>query len=134
MKNILYILLISFISLTIIISCAKTDDSSSSSSSSETTTTATSNACPAENWWQLMEGSTSRNVSLFVTPTLSRHAEQSGAMFFRLKIAFNAVDFPALDRPTNAISLPESSGNCDTWLALLINFMFSKFKITACIV
>jgi hypothetical protein len=55
-------------------------------------------------------------------------------MFFRPKIAFNAVDFPALDLPTNAISLPESSGNCDTWFALLIKFMFSKFKITACIV
>ncbi|SVE45080.1 uncharacterized protein METZ01_LOCUS497934, partial [marine metagenome] len=77
MKNILYILLISFISLTIIFSCAKTDDSSRSSRSS------TSNVCPAENWWQLMDGSTSRNVSLFSTPTLSRHSEQgSGRVLY----------------------------------------------------
>ena len=68
-KNIL-IILSTFLSLTII-SCAKEDDSSSSSSSSGTTTTTTSNACQ-------IEGSTSRNVSLFSTPTLSRHTEQSG--------------------------------------------------------
>ena len=74
MKKILQILLISCFSLTII-SCAKKDDSSSSSSSSGTTTTTTAtttpNACQTE-------GSTSRNVSLFSTPTLSRHSERSG--------------------------------------------------------
>jgi len=71
-KNIL-IILSTFLSLTII-SCAKEDDSSSSSSSSGTTTTTTAtttpNACQTE-------GSTSRNDSLFSTPTLSRHTEQS---------------------------------------------------------
>jgi len=71
-KNIL-IILSTFLSLTII-SCAKEDDSSSSSSSSGTTTTTTTtttpNACQTE-------GSTSRNVSLFSTPTLNRHTEQS---------------------------------------------------------
>jgi len=70
MNKVLYIILISLFSLTII-SCAKKDDSSSSSSSSGTTTTTTLNACQTE-------GSTSRNVSLFSTPTLSRHTEQSG--------------------------------------------------------
>jgi hypothetical protein len=55
-------------------------------------------------------------------------------MFFRAKIAFNAVDFPELDLPTNAISLPKSSGNSGNRFALLINCMFSKFKIAACIV
>jgi hypothetical protein len=73
MKKILFILLSTFLSLTII-SCAKEDDSSSSSSSSGTTTTTTatttSNACQ-------IEGSTSRNDSPFSTPTLSRHTEQS---------------------------------------------------------
>ena len=73
MKKILFLFLSTFISL-IIISCAKNDDSSSSSSSSGTTTTTTAtttpNACQTE-------GSTSRNVSLFSTPTLSRHTEQS---------------------------------------------------------
>jgi len=76
MNKVLYIILISLFSLTII-SCSKEDDSSSSSSSSGTTTTTTSNTCPAENWWQLMEGSTSRNVSLFATPTLSRNSERT---------------------------------------------------------
>jgi len=79
MKKIFFILLSTFLSLTII-SCAKEDDSSSSSSSSGTTTTTTDdttttatttpNACQTE-------GSTSRNDSLFSTPTLSRHTEQS---------------------------------------------------------
>jgi len=73
MNKVLSIILISLFSL-IIISCAKKDDSSSSSSSSGTTTTTTTtttrNACQTE-------GSTSRNVSLFSTPTLSRHTEQS---------------------------------------------------------
>jgi len=73
MNKVLSIILISLFSL-IIISCAKKDDSSSSSSSSGTTTTTTAtttpNACQTE-------GSTSRNVSLFSTPTLSRHTEQS---------------------------------------------------------
>ena len=73
MKKILFLFLSTFISLTII-SCAKEDDSSSSSSSSGTTTTTTAtttpNACQTE-------GSTSRNDSLIVTPTLSRHTEQS---------------------------------------------------------
>jgi len=78
MKNVLFIFLIYCFSL-FIISCAKKDDSSSSSSSSGTTTTTTTtttatttpNACQTE-------GSTSRNDSLFSTPTLSRHTEQSG--------------------------------------------------------
>ena len=78
MSKIIFIFLSTLLSLTII-SCAKEDDSSSSSSSSGTTTTTTttttatttSNACQTE-------GSTSRNVSLFSTPTLSRHTEQSG--------------------------------------------------------
>jgi len=73
MNKVLSIILISLFSL-IIISCAKKDDSSSSSSSSGTTTTTTTtttrNACQTE-------GSTSRNDSLFSTPTLSRHTEQS---------------------------------------------------------
>ena len=73
MNKVLSIILISLFSL-IIISCAKKDDSSSSSSSSGTTTTTTAtttpNACQTE-------GSTSRNDSLFSTPTLSRHTEQS---------------------------------------------------------
>jgi len=83
MKKFLFVFLISCFSLTII-SCSKKDDSSSSSSSSgATTTTTTSNICPAENWWQLMEGSTSRNVSLFGNPTLSRHSEQgSGRVLY----------------------------------------------------
>jgi len=89
MKKFLFVFLISCFSLTII-SCAKKDDSSSSSSSSgattddtTTTTTTTPNTCPAENWWQLMEGSTSRNVSLFAPRTLSRHSEQgSGRVLY----------------------------------------------------
>jgi len=71
MKNI-YIILILIFSFTII-SCAKKDESTDTT----TTTTTTSNICPAENWWQLMEGSTSRNVSLFGTPTLSRNSERT---------------------------------------------------------
>jgi len=82
MNKVLYIILISIFSLTVI-SCSKKDDSSNSSSSSGTTTSSTSKTCPAENWWQLMEGSTSRNVSLFSTPTLSRHSEQgSGRVLY----------------------------------------------------
>jgi len=82
MKKILFVFLISCFSLTII-SCAKKDDSSSSSSSSGATTSSTSNVCPAENWWQLMEGSTSRNVSFFGNPTLNRHSEQgSGRVLY----------------------------------------------------
>jgi len=81
MSKFFHVILISLFSLTVI-SCAKKDDSSSSSSSSGTTTTttsSTSNVCPAENWWQLMgKGSTSRNVSLFATPTLSRNSERTG--------------------------------------------------------
>jgi len=77
MNKVLSIILISLFSL-IIISCAKKDDSSSSSSSSGSTTTTTTtttetttrNACQTE-------GSTSRNDSLFSTPTLNRHNEQS---------------------------------------------------------
>ena len=54
------------------------DDTTTTTTTDNTTTTAiTPNSCPADNWWQLMEGSTSRNVSLFSTPTLSRHTEQS---------------------------------------------------------
>ena len=83
MSKIFHIILISLFSLTVI-SCSKSsdDDSSTTSTTSttdedSTTTSSTSNTCPAENWWQLMEGSTSRNVSLFGNPTLSRHSEQS---------------------------------------------------------
>ena len=72
MKKVLYIILISLFSLTVV-SCSKKDSSSSSSSSGATT----ANTCPAENWWQLMAGSTSRNVSLFSTPTLSRNSAQT---------------------------------------------------------
>jgi len=79
MKKGLFILLIFCFSLTII-SCAKKDDSSSSSSSSGTTTTTTDDttttATTTPNACQI-EGITSRNVSLFSTPTLSRHSEQS---------------------------------------------------------
>jgi len=87
MNKVLYIILISLFSLTVI-SCSKDDDSSSTSTTpatdeDTTTTTTTPNTCPAENWWQLMEGSTSRNVSLFSTPTLSRHSEQgSGRVLY----------------------------------------------------
>jgi len=84
MSKILQIILISLFSLTVI-SCSKSsdDDSSTTSTTSTTdedttTTSSTSNTCPAENWWQLMEGSTSRNVSLFATPTLSRNSERTG--------------------------------------------------------
>ena len=81
MNKIIFIFLSTFLSLTII-SCAKKDDSSSSSSSSGTTTTTTTtttpNACPAKNWWQLMEGSNSRNLSLVGNSKLSRHSEQGG--------------------------------------------------------
>ncbi len=81
MNKIIFIFLSTFLSLTII-SCSKKDDSSSSSSSSGTTTTTTTtttpNACPAKNWWQLMEGSNSRNLSLVGNSKLSRHSEQGG--------------------------------------------------------
>jgi len=73
MKKFLFVFLISCFSLTVI-SCAKKDDSSSSSSSSGTTTTTTTT--PTRNACQI-EGSTSRNDSLFSTPTLNRHTEQS---------------------------------------------------------
>ena len=83
MNKVLYIILISLFSLTVI-SCSKSsdDDSSTTSTTSTTdedttTTSSTSNTCPAENWWQLMEGSTSRNVSLVGNPTLSRHSERT---------------------------------------------------------
>jgi len=83
MSKILQIILISLFSLTVI-SCSKSsdDDSSTTSTTSTTdedttTTSSTSNTCPAENWWQLMEGSTSRNVSLFGNPTLSRNSERT---------------------------------------------------------
>jgi len=80
MNKVLYLILISLFSLTVI-SCSKSsdDDSSTTSTTDEdtTTTSSTSNTCPAENWWQLMEGSTSRNVSLFSTPTLSRNSERT---------------------------------------------------------
>jgi len=81
MNKILYIIFIYLFSLTVI-SCSSKDDDSSSTSTTPatdedtTTTTTTPNTCPAENWWQLMEGSTSRNVSLFAPRTLNRHSEQ----------------------------------------------------------
>ena len=74
MNKIIFIFLSTILSLTLI-SCGDSDDSVSSTSSSGTTSTSTStttpNACQTE-------GSTSRNDSLIVTPTSSRHAEQSG--------------------------------------------------------
>ena len=76
MSKIFHIILISLFSLTVI-SCSSDGDSSTTSTTDEETTTTTPNTCPAENWWQLMEGSTSRNVSLFAPRTLSRHSEQS---------------------------------------------------------
>ena len=79
MSKILQMILISLFSLTVI-SCSSSDGDSSTTPTTDedtTTTSSTPNTCPAENWWQLMEGSTSRNVSLFSTPTLSRHSEQS---------------------------------------------------------
>jgi len=87
MSKILQIILISLFSLTVI-SCSKDDDSSSTSttttaSDDTSTTTTIANTCPAENWWQLMEGSTSRNVSLFAPRTLNRHSEQgSGRVLY----------------------------------------------------
>jgi len=94
MSKILQIILISLFSLTVI-SCSSKDDESSSTSTTPatdedtTTTTTTPNTCPAENWWQLMgssgsiDGSTSRNVSLFAPRTLSRHSEQgSGRVLY----------------------------------------------------
>jgi hypothetical protein len=32
---------------------------------------------------------------------------------FRLKIRFSKVDFPTLERPANAISIPVHGGNCE---------------------
>ena len=83
MKNIIFILLSALLSLTII-SCGGSDDSGSSTDTTQNTTeAATQNTCPAKNWWQLMEGSTSRNVSIFGNPTLSRHSEQgSGRVLY----------------------------------------------------
>ncbi len=88
MKKVLYIILITLFSLTVI-SCSKDDDSSSTSTTTTTasddtsTTTTIANTCPAKNWWQLMEGSTSRNVSLFAPRTLNRHSEQgSGRVLY----------------------------------------------------
>ena len=70
MKKILFLSLSIFLSVTII-SCSKKDNSSSSSSSTDNLDTSNSdNICQTE-------GITSRNVSLFSTPTLSRHTEQS---------------------------------------------------------
>jgi len=98
MNKVLYIILISLFSLTVI-SCSKDDDSSSTSTTpatdedTTTTTTTTSNTCPAENWWQLMEGSTSRNVSLFAPRTLNRHSEQgSGRVLYVSSRAFSVSE------------------------------------------
>ena len=77
MRNIIFIFLSTFLCLSLI-SCGGSDDSGSSTDTTQNTTeAATQNTCPAKNWWQLMEGSTSRNVSIFGNPTLSRHSEQS---------------------------------------------------------
>ena len=81
MKNILHVILVSLFSLTVI-SCGDSEDSSSSASSSGTTSTTTTTAtitidAPPKPACQT-DGSTSRNDNLIVTPTLSRHAEQSG--------------------------------------------------------
>jgi len=77
-RHILIIFFIFLFSLTII-SCSSSSDDGASTTSDDTTTTdnttttttTTSNACQTD-------GSTSRNDSLIVTPTSSRHAEQSG--------------------------------------------------------
>ena len=87
MNKVLYIILsILLFSLTVI-SCGDSEDSSSSTSSSGTTSTTTDNTttttatitidAPPKPACQT-DGSTSRNDSLIVTPTSSRHAEQSG--------------------------------------------------------
>ena len=82
MKKILFLSLSIFLSVTII-SCAKKDDSSSSSSSTDNLDTSNSdNICQTE-------GSTSRNVSLVVTPTLSRHSEQTGRVLYVDKSALS---------------------------------------------
>jgi len=86
MSKILQIILISIFSLTVI-SCNKRDEFVSRKYQKffdrYSTTSSTSNVCPAENWWQLMEGSTSRNVSIFAPRTLSRHSEQgSGRVLY----------------------------------------------------
>ena len=83
MKIIIFILLSVFLCLTII-SCGGSDDSGSSTDTTQNTTEAAiQNTCPAKNWWQLMEGSNSRNVSLVGNPTLNRHSEQgSGKVLY----------------------------------------------------
>jgi len=82
MKKILFLSLSIFLSVTII-SCAKKDNSSSSSSSTDNLDTSNSdNICQTE-------GSTSRNVSLVVTPTLSRHSEQTGRVLYVDKSALS---------------------------------------------
>ena len=73
MKKIIFILLSTFLSLTII-SCGGSDDSGSSTDTTQNTTeVAIQNTCPAKNWWQLMEGSNSRNFSLVGNPTLRKN-------------------------------------------------------------
>ncbi|MDP7465451.1 MAG: LamG domain-containing protein, partial [Candidatus Marinimicrobia bacterium] len=74
MKNIFYIIFISFFSLTVI-SCAKKDDSSSSSSS-----TSTSQTFVDANFCRLTKNTSNRNSSLIVNDRRSdssRHTEQS---------------------------------------------------------
>ena len=74
MKNIFYIILISFFSLTLI-SCSKKDDSASSSSS-----TSTSQTFVDANFCRLTKNTSNRNSSLIVNDRKSdssRHTEQS---------------------------------------------------------
>ena len=78
MRHLLILISLFLFSFTII-SCSSSSDDGASATSDDTTTTdnttttttTTSNACQTD-------GSTSRNDSLIVTPTSSRHAEQSG--------------------------------------------------------
>jgi len=92
MSKVLYIIFISLFSLTVISCSSKDDDSSSTSTTASDDTTTTANTCPAENWWQLMEGSTSRNVSLFAPRTLNRHSEQgSGRVLYVIKPRFLSI-------------------------------------------
>ena len=94
MKIIIFILISAFLSLTII-SCGDSDDSVSSTSSSEddsarntssseddsassTSSSGTSQSFVDSDFCNFKKNTTSRNDSLIVTPTSSRHAEQSG--------------------------------------------------------
>ncbi|HIO42614.1 MAG TPA: hypothetical protein EYN33_01195, partial [Gammaproteobacteria bacterium] len=93
MNKVLYIILISLFSLTII-SCAKNDDSSSSSSSSDanSSTDNSDNSCPLDN----NRASTNRSDS----ETGSRSSEQTGRVLYVDKSAlsqYQTDDYLLLD-------------------------------------